>query len=407
VTPADPPNRLVFLLDHEYTPRGLGWQRLKGGDATRAPLLRKAAERAGCEAILALADIKTTYDAFAKDDEYGYGHDWYGASEEEDDDTDSEDEGEYEIQDFVDSEITITHWTGPDGTRLEETSLLVSDDEVCAAIPTESLTPYESEYEGYMGNWGNTLDRWYHRAAVIVWTREQAFANRAETSPAWAAGELADRLKAGDEAAARAGAATLSPFWDKVVRARAGDKAALLSTLLDTAVALGAPETAATLLRPFRVEDVDRAHAPALAKLVTAFGAEWAAELLGQWMPRQQPQQPWIYISTEDRSRWATGSLPGLCDGLRASGPAGQALARAVLGQAWSWLAQETSQWLSAGRPSQREQHLTELGGPLGPPPGSQTPHADPPGSANWRPTASRGCGPCSPSPGGSPATGR
>jgi hypothetical protein len=50
---------------------------------------------------------------------------------------------------------------------------------VCASPETGDLTPYSSEYEGYMGNWGNTLDRWYRRAAVVVWPREQAFANRA------------------------------------------------------------------------------------------------------------------------------------------------------------------------------------------------------------------------------------
>ena len=53
--------------------------------------------------------------------------------------------------------------------------------EICASTATGDLEPYASEYEGYMGNWGNTLDRWYHRAAVVVWPREQAFANRAET----------------------------------------------------------------------------------------------------------------------------------------------------------------------------------------------------------------------------------
>jgi predicted 2-oxoglutarate/Fe(II)-dependent dioxygenase YbiX len=36
--PADvPPSRLVCLLDHEYTQRGLSWQRLKGADASRFP----------------------------------------------------------------------------------------------------------------------------------------------------------------------------------------------------------------------------------------------------------------------------------------------------------------------------------------------------------------------------------
>ena len=70
---ADPPNRLVYLLDHEYTPRGLNWRRLKGPDATRVALLRAAADKAGCEAVLALADVKTTHRAFPADEGYGYG----------------------------------------------------------------------------------------------------------------------------------------------------------------------------------------------------------------------------------------------------------------------------------------------------------------------------------------------
>src|SRR6266536_2925137 len=73
----DPPNRLVYLLDHEYTPRGLHWRRLKGADASRVSLLREAANRADCEAILALADIKTTHSAFKDDhDDYRYRRRW-------------------------------------------------------------------------------------------------------------------------------------------------------------------------------------------------------------------------------------------------------------------------------------------------------------------------------------------
>ncbi|MFF3328948.1 hypothetical protein ACFYWX_05210 [Streptomyces sp. NPDC002888] len=52
----DPPTRLVYLLDHEYTQRGLSWERLKGADAGRAALLRAAAAQAGCESVLALAE---------------------------------------------------------------------------------------------------------------------------------------------------------------------------------------------------------------------------------------------------------------------------------------------------------------------------------------------------------------
>jgi hypothetical protein len=59
-TDPDPPNRLVYLLDHEYTQRGLNWNRLKGVDAERAALLRAAAQRAGRQAVLALAEVKET-----------------------------------------------------------------------------------------------------------------------------------------------------------------------------------------------------------------------------------------------------------------------------------------------------------------------------------------------------------
>ncbi|MCP4663757.1 MAG: 2OG-Fe(II) oxygenase [bacterium] len=43
--PREPPNRLVYLLDHQYTERGFDWNRLKGSDAARAAVLRAAAER--------------------------------------------------------------------------------------------------------------------------------------------------------------------------------------------------------------------------------------------------------------------------------------------------------------------------------------------------------------------------
>ena len=246
----DPPNRLVYLLDHEYTPRGLNWRRLKGADASRVALLRTAADKAGCEAVLALADIKTTHSAFPADEGYGYRRrGWYDDYDEDDDEYSgdvSDSEREYEIQELVDSDVTLTHWTGPDGTRLEETSLSVDSDEVCASTSTGDLEPYSSEYEGYMGNWGNTLDRWYHRAAVVVWPRDQAFANRAETSPAWALDELAAMTSAGDVPGAQAAAATLAPFWDGALRTRTPEERGRVSGLVGKA--LRAADTVAEAL---------------------------------------------------------------------------------------------------------------------------------------------------------------
>ena len=152
----------MYLLDHEYTPRALKWTRMKGADARRVPLLREAAETVGCEAILGLADIRTTHDAWPADEEYGYRRRRHYDERE-----DSGDSAEYEINDLVNTEVSLTHWTGPDGSRLEETSLSVDDTEVARRLRPGTWNRAESEYEGYMGNWGDTLDRWYHRGAII------------------------------------------------------------------------------------------------------------------------------------------------------------------------------------------------------------------------------------------------
>ncbi len=369
----DPPNRLVYLLDHEYTPRGLNWRRLKGADASRVALLRTAAGKAGCEAILALADIKTTHSAFPADEGYGYRRrrSWYDSYDEDDDEEEgggaSGSEREYDIQDLIDSEVTLTHWTGPDGTRLEETSLSVDSDEVCASTQTGDLTPYSSEYEGYMGNWGNTLDRWYHRAAVIVWPREQAFANRAETSPAWALDELTAMASAGDVPGARAAAMTLAPFWGSARQARAPEERSRFSGLFGKALlaadAMADAETAAMLLHPFRIENLTDVYVNSFGKIAGGYGQQWTAELLRAWSGGDQPA--WAYGGGQERLRWVADWLPGLCEGLYATGSAGAAAAQRLLDLAWEWIRKDTDTGLASSSPSYRDQKLAGLGKPL------------------------------------------
>ncbi len=46
-----------------------------------------------------------------------------------------------------------------------------------------------------MGNYGNTLDRWYRRAAVVLWPRQRSFAARAEAGPEAALHELRECLQ--------------------------------------------------------------------------------------------------------------------------------------------------------------------------------------------------------------------
>lgn len=348
---ADPPSRLVYLLDHEYTPRALKWTQMKGADARRVPLLREAAETVGCEAILGLADVRTTHDAWPADEGYGYRRRRYYDEHE-----DSGDSAEYEINDLINTEVSLTHCTGPDAARLEETSLSVDDTEVCASTPSGDLEPYESEYEGYMGNWGNTLDRWYHRGAIIVWPRAQAFANRAETSPGWALDEIVSIASSGDAAASREAAATLEPVWSGLGRRNSVPP---LGKALRAADAVADARVAAMLLKPFKIENLTEHETEALGQVAARYGQDWTVDLLRGWFGEDRL----AWDRGTGQAEWVTRWLPGICTGLHGSGRSGAA--RQLLDLAWDQIRRDADTGLASSSPSYRDRKLGELGKPL------------------------------------------
>jgi hypothetical protein len=191
-------------------------------------------------------------------------------------------EVDYQLNELIDDEITLGWWTGPDGAGGEPITLHVPDFEVCATTPSADLVPFQSEYEGYMGNYGNTLDRWYRRAAVVLWSRDRAFAARAEAGSQWALHELSDRIDAGDLDGARAAAESLAPFWKKI-----GSEAGLLGIVLPVAAGLDAAGTAAMLLEAFRIETVAPEHASGLAAAADHYGEQWTRGVVDGWFGRR------------------------------------------------------------------------------------------------------------------------
>ncbi|HVM02407.1 MAG TPA: 2OG-Fe(II) oxygenase [Acidimicrobiales bacterium] len=358
----DPPRRLAYLLDHEYTARGLSWSRLKGDDAVRAAVLREAADRTDCDAVLALADVHETWSCFEPEWE----RPWYARRRygrwDDDDDASSGEGGSaeadgYELGELVDRSVTLDYRIDPSGEQAGSLAASVGDDEVCASTPSTDLRPYASEYEGYMGNYGNTMDRWYHRGAVVLWPRRLAFAVRAEASPSWAVDQLRARARAGDVAGAREMAATLEPFWGVV--ARDEQRRGFLAKALAVARALDEPALAAMLLAPFRVEMLEPGHAPKLAALVDRYGEGWARELVDGWSRRPQPWAP----GGRDRPTWAR-SLPRLAEALLAAGGTGASTARLVVEEAWRWLGGEIDHGRRLAAPSHRGRALGELARP-------------------------------------------
>ena len=345
------PNRLVFLLDHEYTQRGLNARRLKGADAERAALVRTAAERAGCETVLALAEVKETWDALPSGSDQRDDYDDYYEDEDEDDGYRDEDPSDFQLNELIDDEITLGWWNSPDGTGGEPISLHVPDYEVCASTPSVDLAPYQSEYEGYMGNYGNTLDRWYRRAAVVVWPQDRAFAARAEAGSQWALHELRDRIEAGDLDGARAAAESLAPFW-KRIRAQAG----LLGAALDVAAGLDAAGTAAMLLEPFRMETLAQEHAGRLAAAAGRYGEEWTRSVIDGWFG------PEHHFGT-NLSGWVDNPLPELCWTLRTTGR--PEVARLLAAGAWRRMSGQLRLWTITPRSEVRQPQLEMLSSPL------------------------------------------
>lgn len=329
----EPPDRLVYLLDHQYTQRGLGWNRLKNADAARAAALREVARQLDCEIFLALADVHETWTC---EEEYpdhgGYGRRWgwgYDDEDVEEDEPDDESSEMPELTELIDSDIELRHWIGTGGRR-EAIAAGVDAGELCYTKPSVELEPFESEHEGYMGNWGNTVDHWYHRAAVVLWPRERTFVIRAKASARWAIGEVTKTLNAGNTGEAMQMVQRLLPFWTQT--AGREEARGLFNGTLKIAAKLDNPTVAAALLQPFALTRLTSNVAPRLVDLLDRYGPQWCRTLLKQWASKNMHEPP------EARMAWLGCALSNLCRLLCVKDSAeGQEFAQWILAEQWAW----------------------------------------------------------------------
>lgn len=332
------PTRLAVLLDHEYSQRSIAARRFKGVDAEWVTLLESAAELAGCRTALALSEIHQTWQAYPdQSPEYFYEDD-YG--------DEADDDREYELAELLDEEFVLGWWVTGARSGAEVIHLGMRDDEVCAPTPSSSLTPYSSEYEGYMGNYGDTVDRWYRRAAVVLWPRSEDFSVRAEANPEWGLRTLCDLIDSGDVSQARAGANSLERFWHHL-------DAPLLRPALQAALGTCDAEVARMLLAPFRLEMVGPDHAALLAGATREYGSVWWRGLLEGWAPPRPAR-------TDERINWVTEALPSVSGALREHHAA--EAADMLSGQVWKWLSDELLARAGDDNEGRRRARLSAMG---------------------------------------------
>jgi hypothetical protein len=194
------PSKLAVLLDHQYTPAGLTRDALKGVDRAKADVLFAAAREAGCDASLALVTLWQSGSAEPSGD-YGYGYGsgrrrGYGRYESDSDDG-SEDEngGEHEMGEVFDSSLTAEHFSDADGNPLAFGEIPLDEEEIVTKQQLAEGKPDKEDFEGYTGNAGMTLERWYHRAAIVLWPTEHRFDVLCEAGEETAVGGLAQMVK--------------------------------------------------------------------------------------------------------------------------------------------------------------------------------------------------------------------
>jgi predicted 2-oxoglutarate/Fe(II)-dependent dioxygenase YbiX len=168
--------KLAVTLEHRYTQDGLVLDKLKGIDRARVEVLFEAAEQADCVAHLALVTLWQSGSAEGGYDPYSYGRGRrYHWSDDEDDQDYDETGTDYEMGEIYDQSLSADHWSDRRGDKVLLGEIRLDESQIVADEALDEAEPNREDFEGYTGNAGMTLERWYHRAAVVIWPRSRHF----------------------------------------------------------------------------------------------------------------------------------------------------------------------------------------------------------------------------------------
>jgi len=159
----DQPEKLIYLLEHAYTPAELSFTSLKNVDAAVADVLIAAAEQAQCDIHLALVSVEENGIA-----DYASSGRW--------------DDGEWEIGEINERTETVSEWRRIDGEPSSLPTLPFSAEEFCPPSAFEGMETDDVEFHEATGNEGASFERSYSYAALVIWpkARHLAIINQAD-----------------------------------------------------------------------------------------------------------------------------------------------------------------------------------------------------------------------------------
>jgi hypothetical protein len=157
---AEGPEKVVFPLEHAYTPAELRFAALKGADQAAAKTLLAAAREARCDLHLALFTVSESGSA-----EYTGSYSRRGRWGEDDD--------EFEVGEIVEHDARLTAWRSALDEDRDFPSLTVADAELSPPGVFEDLKPDEEYFGEATGNEGASFERTYRRAALVLWPKRR------------------------------------------------------------------------------------------------------------------------------------------------------------------------------------------------------------------------------------------
>lgn len=327
--------RLVIFLDHEYSEKGLSWSLLKGVDRAHAQALRSAADALGLRTYLALAEIHEMWTAQVSDVDYRRSR---------------RQSSEPEPDELIEHSTTLDHWVDTDNAVQKLGRLQVSDHDIVCIRETDEDDLVNSEYEGYMGNYGETLDYWYRRAAVVLWPQASELLQQFDLDADKALQALV--ALAGQPAQAAKVLSTVQAVKARLLRfqsedsQRFTDQCQIAASLSDLQLALELLETATPWV-------FGGGHAGGLAVLVKAYGQKFCDELLSRWLQKYAPDdqvknvlREWTHTYAGTTLRQHLLGLPKLIEAIQQTGLDLAWTERLAQTRGQLWLKLE-SQWMT------------------------------------------------------------
>ncbi len=304
-------DKLVWVLEHEYSEGGLSFDTLKNADAAVAQVLGDAADRADCELHAAVLRIEE----YGSPMHEGFYHSWdWGLDLEWDDEWD--DVGPEADMDGVEERWeALDGWAARDGSHPPFGEIPVNALELLPQGALDHAEPDRRRLKGSTGNSGPTLEFIYRLAALVVWPRESTVeivaGGSIDRAVEWVETQWAEVGRAGDGEGGRARArdgggrvgeragdggserirellGTLTGVWPIGMDApRNQDRAAMLRLLHAT----GEGEIAADFLDRVVMANYDGSENEALAAVLPVIGPGDAGEILPWLVEEQLPRR--------------------------------------------------------------------------------------------------------------------